>query len=141
PTFNNYIPHDLVHLVVEAAFGLRHGFWGRVDDGVDPARVNAEANRMGGANKYAAYGADQVELMTAEVLAATQWGDSSLSDGDILGELLRKCPKLSPVSVERIADVRSTLDSLCMRWIELGSKGALRLDVDFADLGKSFRSL
>jgi hypothetical protein len=43
PSFGNYVPHDLVHLVVEAAFGLRQGFWGRVDDGVDPARVNADA--------------------------------------------------------------------------------------------------
>src|SRR5215470_13391580 len=108
PTFGNYIPHDLVHLVVEAAFGLRQGFWGRVDAGVDPARINAEANRMGGANKYAAYGPDQVELMIAEMLAATRWGDSTLSDEDLLAELLQKLPKLSPVNTERIAAVRRT---------------------------------
>src|SRR5258705_10073128 len=82
PTFGSYIPHDLVHLVVEAAFNLRNGFWGRVDVGVDVARINADANRIGGPDKYAAYGSDQVDLMIAEMLAATRWGDSSLSDKD-----------------------------------------------------------
>jgi len=141
PTFGNYIPHDLVHLVVEAAFGLRQGFWGRVDAGVDPARINEEANRIGGANKYAAYGADQVELIIAEILAATRWGDSTLSDEALLAELLQKCPKLAPVNTERIAAVRETLDSLCRRWMEIFPKGAVKVQLDFGDLEKSFQSL
>jgi hypothetical protein len=41
-------------MVVEAAFGLRSGFWGRVDAGVDPGRLNAMANKLGGKDKYAA---------------------------------------------------------------------------------------
>jgi hypothetical protein len=49
-------PHDLVHLVVEAAFGLAQGFWGRVDAGVDPAAIMAVANRKGGGNRYAGFG-------------------------------------------------------------------------------------
>src|SRR5262245_20109080 len=35
PTYGPELPHDLVHLVVEAAFGIADGFWGRVDAGVD----------------------------------------------------------------------------------------------------------
>src|SRR5262249_5593576 len=94
PTFGNYIPHDLVHLVVESAFGLKNGFWGRVDAGVDVARINAEANRIGGANKYAKYGPDQADLFVAEMLAATRWGDSTLSDSDLLAGILRSYSKL-----------------------------------------------
>src|SRR5262245_2973966 len=82
-SYGDYDPHDLVHLVVESAFGVRNGCWGRVDGGVDPGRINAEANRMGGANKYAEYVTDQVELMVAEILAGIRWGDSSLSDAAI----------------------------------------------------------
>src|SRR5436190_3481521 len=141
PSYRNYIPHDMVHLVVEAAFGLRQGFWGRVDSGVDPARVTADANRMGGANKFAAYGPDQVELMIAELLANTRWGDSTLSDEDLLADLLQKCPKLAPVNAERIAAVRRTLDSLCARWMEIFPKGAVKVQVDLGDLEKSFQAL
>src|SRR5262249_5090628 len=110
PTFGSYVPHDLVHLVVEAAFGLRNGFWGRVDAGVDVARINADANRQGGPDKYAKFGADQVDLIAAEILAGTRWGDSSLSDADLLAEILRKDPKLAPCTTERIDLVRRTLD-------------------------------
>jgi hypothetical protein len=51
PTYGDDPPHDLIHLVVEAAFGLRRGFWGRVDAGADPAAISAEANRKGGKDK------------------------------------------------------------------------------------------
>ena len=140
-SFGNYIPHDLAHLVVEAAFGLRQGFWGRVDAGVDPGRVNADANRLGGPDKFAAYGPDQVELMVAEFLANTRWGDSDLPDENLSAEILRNCPMLTPFTTERIAQVRRTLDSLCGRWIELVPKGAIRVQVDFGDLERSFFEL
>src|SRR5262245_15116764 len=35
PSYGGALPHDLVHLVVESAFGLSQGFWGRVDAGAD----------------------------------------------------------------------------------------------------------
>ena len=58
PTYGDAVPHDMVHIVVEEVFGLREGFWGRVDRGVDPARINADANGSGGPNKYAGFGHD-----------------------------------------------------------------------------------
>ena len=76
PTYGEGLPHDLVHLVVETVFDLSKGFWGRVDRGADPGRISEEANRMGGANKYSAFGPDQVELARAEALAAARWSDS-----------------------------------------------------------------
>ena len=36
PTFGDAPPHDMIHLVVESAFGVTQGFWGRVDAGIDP---------------------------------------------------------------------------------------------------------
>ena len=56
PTFGDAPPHDMIHLIVESAFGVTQGFWGRVDDGVDPGVISAQANRAGGRNKYAAFG-------------------------------------------------------------------------------------
>ena len=57
-TFGNAPPHDMIHLIVESAFGLTQGFWGRVDAGANPAVIMEQANRMGGPNKYAAFGDD-----------------------------------------------------------------------------------
>src|SRR5215470_10864063 len=98
PTFGSYVPHDLVHLVVETAFGLDQGFWGRVDAGIDVARINTEANRTGGANKYAKFGTDQSDLYLAEILAATRWADRTLSDEKLVQSIRETCSRqeLSP---------------------------------------------
>ena len=141
PTFGNYIPHDLVHLVVETAFGLRNGFWGRVDAGIDVARINAEANRIGGANKYAGFGADQADLYAAEMLAATRWSDTEVQDQELLASIVRACPNLAPSPVERIAEVRWTISRLCTEWQTLVPKGTLRVTFDPADPLKSFKGL
>src|SRR5262249_37159052 len=84
PTYGDELPHDLIHLVVEAAFGVRRGFWGRVDAGADPARVNDEANRLGGAEKYRGFGDDRAELLLAEGLANAGWLTPHLSDQERL---------------------------------------------------------
>ncbi len=146
PTFGSYVPHDLVHLVVETAFGLHHGFWGRVDAGVDVARINAEANRSGGANKYAKFGADQSDLFVAEILAATRWADGTLPDDELVRSIEDTCSSQSlrsprTLSAAKVHEVRNTLDVLCGRWIELLPKGALNLSFDPANLESSFKSL
>jgi len=141
PSYGDYVPHDVVHLVVETGFGLRNGFWGKVDAGVDVARINADANRTGGANKYAAFGADQLELHIAEMLAGVRWHDSLLTDEDIRVEILRAAPQLAPLRLERIAEVRKTLDALCARWVGLKPKGTLKASFDPRDLEASFREI
>ena len=52
PSYGAMLPHDLVHLLVEVGFGIEDGFWGRVAAGLDPAKINAEANARGGKDKY-----------------------------------------------------------------------------------------
>ena len=146
PTFGSYVPHDLVHLVVETAFGLSQGFWGRVDAGVDVARINAEANRTGGTNKYAKFGADQSDLFVAEILAATRWADGTLTDEELVQSIAETCGSQSlhpPKSLtsSRVHEVRSTLDVLCGRWIELLPKGALNVQFNPANLESTFKCL
>src|SRR5215471_13787068 len=146
PTFGSYVPHDLVHLVVETAFGLGQGFWGRVDAGVDVARVNAEANRKGGINKYAKFGTDRSELYISEILAATRWADGTLTDEELMRSIGETCSNQSlsiphNLSTASVHQVRDTLDILCGRWIELLQKGALNLHLDPANLESSFKSL
>jgi hypothetical protein len=135
PTFGNDLPHDLVHLVVEARFGVREGFWARVDAGVDVARINALANRQGGSGKYAGFGADLHDLYLAEVLAAVPWALPDLDDEERYRAAERGCLgseiELPPeVTVERIREVRETLDALRLRWRRLAPSGALNVSFD-----------
>jgi hypothetical protein len=129
PTYGDGLPHDLVHLVVEAAFGLKAGFWGRVDGGADPRRINAEANRVGGAQKYAAFGADQRELLLAEALAGAFWSTSGLGDEELRqGIGAAWAPASPPEDLDgRIRRVRAALATLSARWRTLVPKGSLAL--------------
>jgi hypothetical protein len=131
-TYGAELPHDLVHLVVEAAFGLRHGFWGRVDAGVDPGRINDEANRTGGADKYRGFGPDRREILLAEGLAAAPWLDPSRSDAERREAILQSYAGAgieppAEEALDRIAEVGEALERLRARWRALGAKGTLRL--------------
>ena len=112
PSYGDGLPHDLVHLVVESACGIARGFWGLVDGGADPARVNAVANRTVGklADKYAAFG-DDSELVRAEALANGGW-----------------------TAHERASEIRRTLDALQARWAALKPNEALVLAFPLAAL-------
>jgi len=135
PSFGADLPHDLVHLVVERAFGVKNGFWGRVDAGVDPARVNAMANRIGGRDKYAGFGDDLRELYLAETLANLSWPIVELSDEDRKNLALAEASKHqielpSNVTIDSLRTVREELDLLRGRWRLLGQKGTLELNID-----------
>jgi len=130
PTYGDGLPHDLVHLVVETVFSLPRGFWGRVDEGVDPGRLSDEANRMGGANKYAAFGADQADLMRAEVLAAARWNEPTVAD-----DVEAACRKAGLLTIPRpsdseIVETRGALGKLQSKWVALLPKGSLSVTFD-----------
>ena len=132
PSYGEGLPHDLVHLVVEACFGLRQAFWGRVDDGADPARINQHANRTGGPDKYRAFGPDQRAIMVAEALAAMHWFDVDRDDAALCESLAESCAQFgveTPPNAcpDRIAIVRQKLGELRRRWRALGDAGALAL--------------
>jgi hypothetical protein len=134
PAYGDGLPHDLVHLVVESAFGLKRGFWGRVDEGADPGMISAMANRIGGKNKYAAFGEDQSELILAEALAApTTW-----NLGDFAAAFSATCEHMGIASTAefdpaRITLARDILSHLSNRWRNLLPKGALNASFNRAD--------
>jgi hypothetical protein len=132
PSYGADLPHDLVHMVVESAFQIPDGFWGRVDAGVDPSRVNADANRIGGKGKYAGFGDDLRGLYLAEALANLWWSLAELSDEERFERLTGECRKQElavpqSVGLEAIRNVRSRLDDLRARWRALGTEGTLEL--------------
>ena len=142
PTYGDALPHDLIHLVVESAFGLSRGFWGRVDEGVDPKIVNDQANRKGGAGKYAAYGSDRAELDLAEALATADWSSDTIEVG-----LAEACARMRaaappPVTAEQVREVHSVLGALGARWraLRLQPRGALDLTFDRAAPGAVSRT-
>jgi hypothetical protein len=134
PTYGDALPHDLVHLVVESAAGLRDGFWGRVARGIDPARVNQMADGAAGklADKYQGFGEDLGELLHAEALAAYPWlvDDADLRDGLLAAWKDGTGAAFPAPDAARIADVRAALAPLTARWRALLPKGSHAVDFD-----------
>ncbi|XYH96304.1 hypothetical protein ACMHYB_52415 [Sorangium sp. So ce1128] len=148
PTYGDNLPHDLIHLVVESAFGLRHGFWGRVDASMDPARINAEANRAGGADKYRGFGEDRRELLFAEALANAGWYDPLVSNEARRASMLEGAAGAGiapPVAItaERVAATHAALEQLRGRWRAFGAlpKGTLELHFFPDDPERGFTEL
>ena len=143
PTYGDVPPHDMIHLIVESAFGLAQGFWARVDAGADPGVITAQANRMGGRNKYAAFGDDLSGLALAEALANPGWLMAESSVDDLHNQIAAACREASltpPVllSTERTAQVRAVLMHLAKRWKGLYPKGAIQLQFDTTSPVRSF---
>jgi hypothetical protein len=132
PTLGAEIPHDMMHLVVETAFGLRNGFWGRVDSGVDPKKVNEMANRQGGPNKYAGFGDDLSELYLAESLAGLSWQVREMTPADRYAQFLTNCERQSvqppdDVTADSLAAVEHRINELRVQWRDLLPKGTMEL--------------
>jgi hypothetical protein len=132
-----------VHLVVEAGFAVQGGVWTCVDAGVELGRANAQANKRGGAGKYAGTGLDQPPVLVSEALANASWSDPELSDAGRLESITRACVACgaevpAAVTLMRIGEVRECLARLRERWRTLIPKGALRLAFDPAAPERSF---
>jgi hypothetical protein len=146
PSYGDALPHDLIHLVVEAAFGLAQGFWGRVDAGADPAAIMAEANRRGGRNRYSGFGTALSELQLAEALANPGWLVGEPSTASLRENIIAACresglavPEL--LSPERIDQVRVVLKHLASQWRGFSPKGAVHLAFDPRDTSGTFDRL
>jgi hypothetical protein len=77
------VPHDAVHVIVERALGLRHGFWGMIADGIAPVEVQAIAKAAGHASASRADVPQShiVELIQAERLV--ECFEAALWDGAV----------------------------------------------------------
>ena len=130
PSFGSGPPHDLVHLVVESHVGLRAGFWGRVDAGADPARINAEANRKGGGNKYGGFGDDLRELYLAEAVTNVMWGVPGMTAADRLAMAKTSCERAgielpATISEETFRLLAVEVAAASDAWRALGAAGTL----------------
>lgn len=127
-SYGDQLPHDLIHLVLEAEFAIVPGLWGRVARGADLGRINADASRTGGRDKYQALGTDLDDLLWSEAVAGDRWSGTS---DEILAAIARNAaslaapPQLTHTDVERC---RQRLAGLRERWRCLTPKGALRFE-------------
>ena len=136
PSYRSTMPHDLVHLVVESGFDLRRGFWGRVDEGVDPGEINAEASRQ--QDQFRGFGAQQTELLMAEGLATTPWFDTNIDDIDLCAVIGECCasfgvPRPPATTPEQVAAVRAAMTMLRERWRQLAHDESLVVPFDVDD--------
>ncbi|MFO0547252.1 MAG: hypothetical protein U0271_02630 [Polyangiaceae bacterium] len=120
PTYGGGLPHDLVHAVVEPAFGLVHALWGRVARGIDPSVANAR--------RAWARDAEHAELLVAEGLAAVHWFDPLESGASQCASIAESCrsfgvePPASTTDADRAELVIEVLRRLRARWRESGSE-------------------
>lgn len=145
-SYGDALPHDLIHLVVEAAFGLAQGFWGRVDAGADPGAIMADANRRGGRDRYLGFGTDRSELQLAEVVANPGWLVGEQSTAALQEGILAACRESglaapAELSAQRIDEVRGALRLLASRWRGLLPKGTIHLVFDSQDGSRTFDGL
>lgn len=127
-------PHDLVHVVVEEALGLRHAFWGMISDGRHPEEIGALASALGHSSAAKAHEPDPsiIELIQAERLVecfeAEIWGGpasledlQSVADAAFSASLV---PRIA-LSPESVAAIRMRLSALRSEWDALPASGTL----------------
>lgn len=121
PSYGANLPHDLVHLVVEAHFQLPGGVWSRVARGIplDAAPPPDET---------------PTDLAEAEAFAGLPWtSDSGLealaAAWDRNRELIGIPPRPLPPR-PALEGARARLLELRAAWRDLPDRGALRFDVD-----------
>jgi hypothetical protein len=113
PSYHAAVPHDLVHLVVEAAFTLTQGFWGRVARGADPASLNTARARPALGWKDGA----SIELLQAEGLTAIHWYDPDVSVEARAADITESCaafgvPPPPTMNATTIAETSAALRAL-----------------------------
>lgn len=132
PSYGEALPHDLVHWAVETTFALDEGLWGRVARGVDVARVNAMANRVGGRDTWHAMGPDLRHLLLSEALAVMAWTDDERGPEDLCAEARARVQEAGvelgrEVTPVIVLELRRLLEDLLTRWRGLAPRGTLHL--------------
>lgn len=114
PSYGDWLPHDLCHLVVEEELGLTDGFWGLVDLGIEVGLVNNQATLMrDGAPLVEHAQLDLTGLMEAEAAVAAFSGPAST--------------EAVALPLEAVATIRRRLQTLAERWRALDDGGAITL--------------
>jgi len=116
PSYGDWLPHDLCHLVVEEELGLADGFWGLVDRGVEVGLVDNQATLLrDGRPLVEQPDVDLRGLMDAEAAVAALTGSGMTATPDL--------PVTAPP--ETIAAIERRLDALAAEWRALEDGGAI----------------
>ena len=119
PSYGDWLPHDLCHLLVEEEFGLTDGFWGLVDRGVEVGLVDNQAMLMREGKPLVEHaGFDLRGLMEAEAAVAALTGPAAPDAGAL--------PAVTPP--EAVTTVTSRLETLAAQWRALDDGGAITLE-------------
>jgi len=134
PGYGDELPHDLIHLVAESTFGVKDGFWSRVDAGAEVARINEQANRTGGKDKYAGFGEDLSGLYMSEAVANSLWGNH-LPFEERCEAISRAFAELgvavsADVIASKVQAARTLIEDFREKWRLLAPKGTLRVSFD-----------
>lgn len=114
PSYGDWLPHDLCHLVVEEELALTDGFWGLVDLGIEVGLVNNQATLMrDGAPLVEHAQLDLTGLMEAEAAVAALTGPGST--------------EAVALPIEAVATIRRRLQALAERWRALDDGDAITL--------------
>lgn len=108
------MPHEIVHYVVEAVFGLR-GFVQLTAEGISSERMIAEKDPQ----------AMQAESLT-NAYQYEMWGLTPATDEQFLENAGRHAP-LPDGTPERIREGRELIAELSIRWDELPAGGTMEL--------------
>jgi hypothetical protein len=120
------VPHDAVHLFVEAGLELTRGFWGMVADGLHPEELAEIAKAAGHASAKRASVPDAsiVELLQAErlveVFEADLWSSSESDEAALLDLGLTACSyshvPLPIVSDGAVARIQEAIAAFAQSW-------------------------
>jgi hypothetical protein len=120
PSYGDWLPHDLCHLVVEEELKLKDGFWGLVDRGVEVGLINNQARLIRDGTPLVEHpDVDLTGLMEAEAAVAAWSGPAATETADL--------PVATPA--EAVATIRCRLDTLGEQWRALDDGGAITLQV------------
>ena len=130
-------PHDLVHVAVEDALGLRRAFWGMIAGGRHPEDIAALASALGHSSAGKAHVPDPsiIELIQAERLVecfeAEIWGGpASLEDLQSIADAAFSTSLVPRVvlSTEGVGAIRARLAAMQADWNSLPPGGTLACD-------------
>lgn len=142
PSYHASVPHDLVHLVVESAFALENGFWGRIARGAEPSALNAAHARP--ARGWSGEGS--IDLLQAEGLTAIHWYDPDVSLETRAADITESCaafgvPPPAAMSTTTIMETSDVLRALRAALRRHGPDVPFCADYDAASLRATFEEL
>ncbi len=118
PSYGDWLPHDLCHLVVEEKLGLTDGFWALIGRGVEVGLLNNQATLLRDGRPLGDQpGVDIMGLVEAEAAVAALTGQGRTATPDLV----------VTAHAETVAAIGGLLEALAAKWRVLEDGGAITL--------------